>query len=54
MNMFDFVRTLDRIKYLETKGNSDEGLTDLEQFELSRLYSMEIEVDDSLGDEDDM
>ena len=52
MNLFDLVRAIDRIRYLETKGSSEEGLDELEQFELSRLYSMEIEANDSLGDEE--
>ena len=51
MNLFDLVRAIDRIWYLETKGSSEEGLDELEQTELSRLYSMEVKVVDG-GDDD--
>lgn len=44
MNLFDFVRTISRIDFLETKGGTPEGLTEKEVDELGAIYSIEISV----------
>jgi hypothetical protein len=44
MTLFDFMRAMDRIRFLEDKKHKGEELNNLEEFELKMLYSINIQT----------